>query len=171
MRARNTFLLPIAILLLALVAQAGVIVDASVSGTTGAYTYGYQIENQTAVGIFGFSLLVTGDIGTVQTPTGWVFGVGVPVPGETLVQWVDLDVPYDVPTFGTLSGFVIISDSGPGTAAFSTLDENFNELDGQTTGPVAPAITTTPEPAGWVLVGTALIAICTPRAVCHWVRR
>ena len=167
----NVIGLSIGLFLLASVAEGGIIVNASLSGSPGIFSYGYAIENQTAVSIFSFSLTVTGDVGNIQSPNGWFAGTVVPSPGETLVEWVDLDVPFDVPAFGTLSGFQITSASGPGTAAFSTLDENFTQFDGQTTGPAPPPITTTPEPAGWILIGTALIAICAPRAMGYWVRR
>lgn len=84
--------------------------DASVSGTTGAYSYSYEIENQTAIGLLAFSLTLTGDVGTIQSPSGWDVSE-VPISGETLVQWVSLDVPFDVPPFGTLSSFAIGADS------------------------------------------------------------
>jgi hypothetical protein len=142
--------------LLTSVAQADVIVVESLSGSPGAYSYQYEIENQTAVTIFDFSLTVTGEVGDIQSPVGWASGTDVPAPGETLVEWVDLDESYDVPAFGTLSGFAIASDSSPGNADFSTLDENFMELDGQTTGPIA-STSTAPEPGSMVLLAAALI--------------
>src|ERR1017187_2116179 len=122
------------------VVRAGVIVDASVSGTTGAYSYAYEVENQTDVGLLLLSLTVTGDVGIMQSPTGWVPATTVLAPGETLVEWISTDVPFDVPALGTLSGFSFTSGSGPGTVAFSTFDENFSEFDGQTTGPVASTV-------------------------------
>ncbi len=128
----------------------------SVSGTTGNYSYAYEIDNQTHVGIILFSLAVTGDVGLVQAPTGWVTATDIPAPGETQVEWISTDVPYDVPASGILSGFVFASDSGPGNVAFSTFDENFAEFDGQTTGPAA---STVPEPNGLALLGTALIGL------------
>jgi hypothetical protein len=141
-------------------ARAGIIVDASVSGSPGAYTYSYEIENQTSVGLLLFSLTVTGDIGAISAPTGWLTSTGIPSPGETLVEWISTDVPYDVPALGTLSGFSFTSDSEPGTAAFSTFDENFSEFDGQTTGPVASSV---PEPRSAILVGTVLLGLCLQR--------
>lgn len=146
----------IAALSLPAVVRAGVIVDASVSGTTGAYYYAYEVENQTDVGLLLLSLTLTGDVGTMQSPTGWVPTTTVLAPGETLVEWISTDVPFDVPALGTLSGFSFTSDSGPGTVAFSTFDENFTEFDGQTTGPVA---STVPDPNSLALLGTALIGI------------
>jgi hypothetical protein len=160
MSLRNGFLSLVAATLVASAAHGGVIVDTTLSGSPGAYLYTYEIENQTAVGIFAFSLTVTGDVGSIQSPSGWSAVTGVPGPGETLVQWVDLDVPFDVPAFGTLSGFQIASDSGPGGATFSTLDENFSEFDGQTTGPVASSV---PEPRSAILVGTVLLGLCLQR--------
>jgi len=138
------------------VARAGVIVDTSVSGTMGAFSYAYDVEDQTALGVLAFSLTFAGDIANIQSPLGWVAGTGVPGPGETQVQWVSTDIQFDIPAFGTLSGFAITSDSGPGNASFSTLDETFNEFDGSTIGPVASNI---PEPPCLFLIGTALIAI------------
>ena len=109
---------------------------------------------------FLFSSTVTGDVGLIQAPTGWVTAIDNPAPGEIQVEWVSTDVPYDVPALGTLSGFVIASDSGPGSVAFSTFDENFNEFDGQTTGPVA---STVPEPQSVFLLATAVVGILTRR--------
>jgi hypothetical protein len=162
MSLHNGFLLLVAATLLVSVAQGGVIVDVSLSGSPGAYSYSYEIENQTAAGIFAFSLTVTGDVGSIQSPTGWNVVTGVPSPGETLVQWVDLDVPYDVPAFGTLSGFQIASGSGPGTSAFSMLDENFTEFDGQTSGPAASSV---PEPQTLLLAVSALAGLLVLRKV------
>jgi hypothetical protein len=150
-------LLIVVTLFLAPAARAdSILVDPSVSGSPGAFTYSYEIENQTSVGLLLFSLTVTGDVGTINAPAGWITSTGIPAPGETLVDWISTDVPFDVPAFGTLSGFSFASDSGPGTVAFSTFDENFSEFDGQTTGPV---VSTVPEPNGLTLLGTALIGI------------
>jgi len=129
-----------------------ILVDPSLSGSPGAYTYSYEIENQTSVALLLFSLTVTGDVGTINAPTGWLTATDIPAPGETQVEWISTDVPYDVPAFGTLSGFSLTSDSGPGTVPFSTFDENFSEFDGQTTGPIAPV----PEPSSGTLLGTAI---------------
>src|SRR5665647_3305732 len=82
-----------------------IFVDPTVAGSPGAYTYSYEIENQTSVGLLLFSLTVTGDVGTINAPTGWVTSTGIPAPGETLVEWISTDVPFDVPALGTLSGF------------------------------------------------------------------
>jgi len=142
---------------LAPAARADVILNSSVSGTSGNYSYAYQLENQTSVGILLLSLTVTGDVRLVQAPTGWVSATNLLAPGETQVEWVSTDVPYDVPALGALSGFVIASDSGPGSVAFSTFDENFSEFDGRTVGPVAA--TSVPEPGSLILIGTALIGI------------
>ena len=150
----------IAALSLSAVARADVIVDVSVSGTTGAYSYAYEVENQTSVAILLFSLTVTGDVGTMQSPTGWVPATTVLAPGETLVEWISTDVPFDVPALGTLSGFSLASDSAPGTVGFSTFDENFTEFDGQTTGPVA---STVPEPSSLILMGAAMALMVTLR--------
>jgi len=135
-----------------------ILVDPSVSGSPGAETYSYEIENQTDVGILLFSLTVTGDVGAIGAPGGWLTASEVPAPGEILVEWISTDVPFDPPPLGTLSGFSFTSDSGPGTVAFSTFDENFTEFDGQTTGPVA---STTPEPGTFLLLGAALIGVFT----------
>jgi hypothetical protein len=144
-------------------ARADSLVDASVAGLPGAYTYSYGIENQTDVGILLFSLTVTGDVGTIDAPTGWVTATGIPAPGVTLVEWISTDVPYDVPALGTMSGFSFESDSGPGDVSFSTFDENFTEFDGQTTGPVAPAVSNVPEPNTFAFLATALIGIYVRR--------
>src|ERR1039458_6381897 len=150
----NLGILIVVTLFLSPAARAGsIFVDPSVSGSPGAYTYSYEIENQTSVGLLLFSLTVTGDVGTINAPTGWVTSTGILAPGETQVEWFSTDIPYDVPALGTLSGFSFTSDSGPGTVAFSTFDENFTEFDGQTTGPVA---STVPEPNSLALLGTAL---------------
>jgi hypothetical protein len=134
-------------------ARGSIIVDASVSGTPGAFSYAYEIENQTAVGVLGFSLDVTGDVGGVGSPTGWVAGTAVISPGETLIDWVSTDVPFDAPPFGTLSGFLVASADGPGTVSFSTLDENFNFFDGSTIGPVVSLIS---EPSSLAILGLGL---------------
>lgn len=142
--------------------RAGVIVDASVTGTSGAFSYAYQVENQTDVNIFLFSLTVSGNIDMLQSPNGWSASVEIIEPGQIFIQWISTDVPFDVPASGTLAGFLIGSDSGPGTVAFSTLDENSGEFDGQTTGPVASA-SGVPEPNSLVLFGTALTGIYVRR--------
>src|SRR5579872_1031116 len=95
---------------------------AALSAVTGACVYAYRIKHQTVVNIFALSFTVTGDIGTVQSPNGWVALAGAPGLTETLLQWSDLDPPYGLPAFGILSGFQITSDSGPGIVAFSTFD-------------------------------------------------
>lgn len=136
-----------------------IIVDASVSGTTGAYTYAYEIENETSVGLLLFSLTVTGDVGTIQSPAGWLSTTAVAGVGETLVEWISTDVPYDVPASGSLSGFSLSSDSDPGSVAFLAFDEDFNEFDGQTPGPVAPTAPTVPEPTSFVLMGASLVGV------------
>jgi hypothetical protein len=128
----------------------------SVSGSPGAFSYSYAVDNQPSVGLLLFSLTVTGDVGTILAPTGWVTATGVGGPGQTLVEWISTDVPFDIPAFGSLSGFSLTSDSGPGTVAFSTFDEGFSEFDGQTTGPVVSAV---PEPNSVALLSTSLIAI------------
>jgi hypothetical protein len=128
----------------------------SVSGSPGAYSYSYEVDNQTSVGLLLFSLTVTGDVGTIVAPTGWVDTTGVGGPGQTLVEWISTDVPFDVPALGSLSGFSLTSDTGPGTVAFSTFDENFSEFDGQTQGPVAPSV---PEPSTVFLFGTSFIVL------------
>ena len=133
--------------------RAGIIVDVSTSQTNGTYTYSYQIENQTSVGLFAFSLSLPAVIGTIQSPNGWDGSI-VPILDETLVQWVSTDVPFDVPAFGTLAGFVITSSSGPGSVTFSTLDDNFSQFEGQTTGPVASA--SVPEPGSFGVIATVL---------------
>jgi hypothetical protein len=156
------WLFAFAILVFASVAQAGIVVDASVSASPGGFSYSYNTENQTAVGILGFSLDVTGDVGTIGSPAGWVSGTAVIGPGETLIDWVSTDVPFDVPAFGSLSGFMVASTDGPGTVAFSTLDENFNFFDGSTTGPVASAV---PEPGSFVLFGLGLLSLLTARQI------
>ena len=104
---------------------------------------------------------MTGDVGTIDAPTGWVTTTGIPSSGETLVEWISTDIPFDVPAFGGLSGFSFTSDSGPGTVAFSTFDENFIEFDGQTTGPVA--LTSVPEPQTVFLFGVGLSAFVVTR--------
>ena len=147
-----------------------ILVDPSVSGSPGAYTYSYEIENQTSVGLLLFSLTVTGDVGTINAPTGWVSGTGIPGPGETLVEWISTDVPFDVPALGTLSGFSFTSDSGPGTVAFSTFDENFSESDGQTTGPVA-STSIIPEPNSLALLATGLIGMIYIRRAQHALKK
>jgi hypothetical protein len=134
----------------------GVIVDSSVSGSPGAFTYSYEIENQTSLRLLLFSVTFTGDLGAIHSPTGWPTATGIPAPGETIVQWVSAVDPYDVPAFGTLSGFSLTSDSGPGTVTFSTFDVDFNEFAGQTTGPVA---STVPEPNSLALLVTGRIGI------------
>jgi hypothetical protein len=157
----------LASLVLSPAALAGsILVDPTVAGSPGAYTYSYEIENQTSVGLLLFSSTVTGDVGTIDAPTGWLTSTGIPAPGETLLEWISTDVPYDVPAMGTLSGFSFTSDSGPGTVAFSTFDENFNEFDGQTTGPAASIV---PEPNSVALFGIALIGIYAggPRVRVH----
>lgn len=128
----------------------------SVSGSPGAFSYSYEVDNQTSVGLLLFSLTVTGDVGTIIAPTGWVTATEAGGPGETLIEWISTDVPFDVPAFGSLSGFSFTSDSGPGTVAFSTFDENFSEFDGRTTGPVA---STVPEPNSVALLGTSLVVV------------
>ncbi len=147
----------VAALILRSVARADVVLDSSVTGSPGAFSYAYEIENQSDVGILLFSLTVTGDVGVIQAPSGWLDTTSIVGPGETQVEWVSTDTPYDVPAMGSLSGFVIVSYSGPGTAPFSTFDENFSEFDGQTIGPVTSAI---PEPNGLVLIALVFVAIC-----------
>jgi hypothetical protein len=143
----------LAFVLFSSVARGDIIVDASVSGSSGALSYAYEVENQTAIGILGLSLDVTGDVGSLEAPGGWVAGTAVISPGATLINWVSTDVPFDVPPLGTLSGFAVASTDGPGTVAFSTLDEDFNFFDGETTGPVASPI---PEPASIIVLGFGL---------------
>ncbi len=140
-------------------------VHPSVLGSPGAYTYSYEIENQTSVGLLLFSLSITGDVGTIDAPNGWLTTTEVLTPGEIQVEWISTDVPYDVPALGTLSGFSFASDSGPGTVEFSTFDENFNESVGQTTGPVAPSVSAVPEPPSLLLVTLALVASATCRCL------
>jgi len=158
----RVYLIPFTVsMLVSLVVSPGakadvILVDPSVSGSPGAYTYSYDIDNQTSVGLLLFSLTVTGDVGTIAGPTGWLTATDIPSPGETQVEWISTDFPYDVPALGTLSGFSFTSDSGPGTVAFSTFDENFTEFDGQTTGPIA---STVPEPTSLALLSTALFGI------------
>jgi hypothetical protein len=158
---KSLFNLILGVLFLAPLAVADVILDSTVSGTPGNYSYGYEIENQTDVGILLFSLTVTGDVRAVKGPTGWLTTTDIQAPGELQVEWISTDVPYDVPARGTLAGFSFMSDSGPGSVAFSTFNENFSEFDGQTTGPVASIV---PEPSGLALLSTALISILSRRS-------
>jgi hypothetical protein len=145
----------VGLVLLSTMARADPIVDATVSGTTGAYSYAYEIDNPTSVGLLLFSLTITGDVGTIQSPDGWV-PTTEPEDGGTLVEWISTDDSFDVPAFGSLGGFAITSDSAPGGVAFSTFDENFTEFDGQTTGPIA---STVPEPGSLSLLSAALIGL------------
>lgn len=146
-----------AILLVSSLATASsVSVDSTVSGTPGAYIYNYEIENQSPVNLLAFSLVFSGDFTDILSPNGWVVGTGSPAPGENLIQWFSTDVPFDVTAFGTLAGFGFKSASGPGAVSFSILDDDFNEFDGQATGPIASA-TSVPEPASLILLGTGLI--------------
>ena len=135
--------------------SAGVVINSAVTGSPGAYSYSYGIDNQTAVGILLFSLTATGDVGAIDSPLGWVSTTDILGPGETQVEWVSTDTQFDVPASGVLSGFSFTSDSGPGTVAFSTFDENFSEFDGQTTGPIASSVST-PEPSALVLLAISL---------------
>lgn len=149
------------------VARAGsnnVVIISTVSGSPGAYSYSYGVDNQTAVGILLFSLTLTGDVGAIESPVGWVSATDIPGPGETQVEWVSTGVPFDVPASGTLSGFSFTSDSGPGIVAFSTFDENFSEFDGQTTGPIASSVST-PEPSAFVLFAISLVGVFALRQV------
>jgi hypothetical protein len=145
--------------LLPVVARAdSIFVVPSMSGSPGAYSYAYEVDNQTSVGLLLFSLTVTGDVETILAPAGWVTATSFIAPGETQVEWVSTDVPYDVPALGTLSGFAIASDSGPGAVDFSTFDEIFSEFDGQTTGPIA---STVPEPNTMALICiVSAVTIC-----------
>lgn len=139
------------------VLQGGVIVDATVSGSPGAFSYAYDIQNQNSVGLLLFSVTVSGDVGTIQAPSGWITSTGIPSRGQTLVEWISTDAPFDAQPSGTLSGFSFISALGAGSVDFATFDENFSELDGQTTGPVA---STTPEPNSLTLLGAAIMGMC-----------
>lgn len=94
----------VAVFCLPVVIKADIIVKASGAGSTGKYSYAYQVNNQTDVGLLAFSLLVTGNVGVIQSPTGWVSGTGTPAPGEILVQWFSMDVPFDISASGTLAG-------------------------------------------------------------------
>src|ERR1035437_3231142 len=80
------------VLFLSPAVRADIIVDASVLGSPGAYSYSYEIENQTDVGILLFSLTVTGDVGLIEAPTGWVSGTTILEPGETQVEWISTDI-------------------------------------------------------------------------------
>src|ERR1700727_2481022 len=116
MNIRNKSLLTFAATFFLSGVQGGaVLLDPSVSGFKGGFTYAYTINNQTGTDIFDFSLTVPGDVGLIQSPNGWIAVTGVPAPGETLVQWVDLDVAFDVPAIGSLSGFQISSTGRPGS--------------------------------------------------------
>jgi len=90
-----------------------------VSGSSGAYTYSYEVDSGTTAGILLFSLTVTGDVGNIQSPTGWISATGVGGLGETLVEWISTDVPYDVPALGDLSGFSFSSDWTRGSILFN----------------------------------------------------
>ena len=155
-------------LLLPSVVAAQVVVSPSVSGSLGNYSYAYRIDNPTSFSILLFSIAVTGSVGTVVAPTGWLSSIGVSSPGETVVGWISTDAPYDVAPFSTLSGFAFTSVDGPGRADFLTFDENFSEANGQTIGSV---VSTVPEPRSLALVGTGLIALLGSMRISHRVRR
>lgn len=89
-------------------------------------------------------------------------GTGVPMPGEILVQWISTDLQFDVPAFGALSGFSITSATGPNNVAFSLLDENFDELAGQTVGP-GPILFSAAEPSTLLLFGIAFVGFWITR--------
>jgi hypothetical protein len=141
------------------------IVNSSLVGSPGAFSYSYEVENQTAVGLLLFSVTVSGDVGTIDSPSGWLGGDFTDL-GGTNVEWVSTDAAFDIPAFGGLSGFGFTSTDGLGPASFSTLDENFSEFDGQTIGPIAPGAPDVPEPASLVLLGTGLT-----RCLARWRKR
>jgi hypothetical protein len=137
-----------------------IVVVPSVSDSLGTYTYSYEIQNPTSIGVLLFSLSVTGDIEAVAAPNGWITTTESLAPGETELEWISTDFPFYVPALGTLSGFSFTSDSAPGVVDFSAFDEDFNEFDGQTTGPVESAVTAVPEPPSLLLVALSLLGIC-----------
>ena len=130
------------LLIFSSIATANVIANPSVTFVSGVYTYDYSVQNLGAVPLLGFLISVPAEVSNIQSPVGWDVST-VSLFDTTVVQWVSLDVPFDVPASGTLSGFSIDSLSPPGTVNFTTLDENFTEFNGQTQGPVAPSV---PEP-------------------------
>ncbi len=123
-----------------------------VAGTS--LTYEYTLTNNGSTSIIGFGLSFDATVTSLATPKGWNGGV-LSFGSLTDVEWVSLDSAFDIPPSGTLSGFALTSPAPPGIVAFSALDEDFNGIDGRTTGPVSP----TPEPPAALLLLGGLILL------------
>lgn len=147
---------------LAVSARGNIISNLSFDSATNLYTYSYEIRNGGTAAIIGLGLDLFAPIVGTTSPVGWDVSI-VPLGPETLVQWVSLDIPFDVPPSGALSGFSIISPSGPGTVEFSVLNDIFDSEIGQTIGPTA-----VPEPTTQLGVIAGLLLIAFVRRSTTW---
>lgn len=135
-------------------AQGGLISNVTFDSGTNLFTYDYTIDNSGTTAIIGLGLDLFAPVLGTSFPVGWDVSV-MPLGPESLVQWISLDIPFDVPPSGLLNGFSITSSAGPGTVSFSFLDENFDSVVGQTTGPTA-----VPEPS-YVLITLVALSLLT----------
>jgi hypothetical protein len=122
--------------------------------------FSYSITNIGSTPVASITIEVETTITSIIVPTGWI-GNTSPFGSSTLIHFDASDSPFSIKIGETLTGFSFVSTSDVGTVPYSAFDDNFNNFDGVTQGPVL-ITSSAPEPhSGAMLLSGAVLLFCT----------